>query len=159
MGDHGQRETISRADATRWYDHVAAGVLSEEGLAAAHAYHVSPALVLEAARLIAGYIAAGETEMSRADTIGQAKSRERKAHQRAPGAACGEVSRGARLHQARRRSRHDAGPRPSGPVICSGDVVPCLRKASRRAAEFAHALFWHRCCSAPGIIANASAPL
>jgi len=78
MADHRQRNAISTADATRWYDHVAAGVLSKEGLSAARTHHVSPALVLEAARLIAEYIAAGETEMSRADTIGQAKSRERK---------------------------------------------------------------------------------
>jgi hypothetical protein len=78
MSGHGQREAISRADAARWYDHVAADVSSAEGVAAARAYHVSPVLVLKAARLIAGYIAAGELEMSRADTIGQAGSRERK---------------------------------------------------------------------------------
>jgi hypothetical protein len=79
MGDHGQREAISRADAARWYDHVAADVSSVEGVNAARAYHVSPVLVLEVARLIARYIAAGELEMSRADTIGQATgSRERK---------------------------------------------------------------------------------
>jgi hypothetical protein len=66
------------ADAARWYDHVAADVSSVEGVAAARAYHVSPVLVLEVARLIAGYIAAGALEISRADTIGQARSRERK---------------------------------------------------------------------------------
>jgi hypothetical protein len=68
----------TRADAASWYDHVAADVSSVEGVAAARAYHVSPVLVLEVARLIAGYIAAGALEISRADTIGQARSRERK---------------------------------------------------------------------------------
>jgi hypothetical protein len=40
--------------------------------------HVPPAIVLEVARLIAGYIAAGKLEMSRADTIGRSGNRERK---------------------------------------------------------------------------------
>jgi hypothetical protein len=68
----------TRADAARWYDHVAADVSSVEGVATTRAYHVSPVLVLEVARLIAGNIADGKVEISRADTIGQARSRERK---------------------------------------------------------------------------------
>jgi hypothetical protein len=75
MSGHGQ---ISRADAARWYDHVAADVNSAEGVAAARAYHVSPTIVLQVARLITGYIAAGNRDMSRADTIGRPGSRERK---------------------------------------------------------------------------------
>lgn len=69
-----------RRDAVGWRDRVIADAQSDEGQAVARAHHVSPALVLEAARLIAGFIAAGETYVSQQDiTLGIFRVRLRQA--------------------------------------------------------------------------------
>jgi hypothetical protein len=69
MSGHGKRETALLFDAVRWKDRVGDDARSEEGRAMARAHRVSPELVLEAARLIAGYIARGEDVVSRADLV------------------------------------------------------------------------------------------
>ena len=67
MGGHGKREAALRADATVWRDAVIADAKSEQGRAAARAYEVSIDLVIAAAELIAAYMAAGESVVSRTD--------------------------------------------------------------------------------------------
>ena len=66
MSGHGKREAASRANAIAWRDRVIDDVRGE-GRAAARAYEVSVDLVIAAADLIAAYMAAGESEISRAD--------------------------------------------------------------------------------------------
>jgi hypothetical protein len=63
---HGKRETASRANAIAWRDGVIDDVRGEGG-AAAGAYEVSIDLVIAAAEIIAAYMAAGESEISRTD--------------------------------------------------------------------------------------------
>ena len=67
MGGHGKREAALRTDATVWRDAVIADAKSEQGRAAARAYEVSIDLVIAAAEIIAAYMAAGESEISRTD--------------------------------------------------------------------------------------------
>ena len=67
MSGHGKREAALRADATVWRDAVIADAKSEQGRAAARAYEVSIDLVIVAAEIIAAYMAAGESEISRTD--------------------------------------------------------------------------------------------
>jgi hypothetical protein len=67
MSGHGKREAASRANAIAWRDRVIDDVRGEEGGAAAGAYEVSIDLVIAAAELIAAYMAAGESEISRTD--------------------------------------------------------------------------------------------
>jgi hypothetical protein len=65
MSGHGKREAALRADATVWRDAVIADAKSEQGRAAARAYEVSIDLVIAAAELIAAYMTAGESVVSR----------------------------------------------------------------------------------------------
>jgi hypothetical protein len=67
MSGHGKREARLRVDATAWRDRVIDDARSGEGLAAAGAYEVSVDLVVAAAEIIAAYMAAGESEISRTD--------------------------------------------------------------------------------------------
>ena len=64
MSIHGKREEASRANA--WRDRVIDDVRGEGG-AAASAYEVPIDLVIAAAEIIAAYMAAGESEISRTD--------------------------------------------------------------------------------------------
>jgi hypothetical protein len=66
MSGHGKREVASRANAIAWRDGVI-GDVRGEGAAAAGAYEVSVDLVIAAAEIIAAYMAAGESEISRTD--------------------------------------------------------------------------------------------
>ena len=64
MSGHGEREARLPVDAIAWRDRVIDDVRGE-GRAAARAYEVSVDLVIAAAELIAAYMAAGESEISR----------------------------------------------------------------------------------------------
>ena len=64
MSGHGKREAASRTNAIAWRDRVIDDVRGE-GRAAARAYEVSVDLVIAAAEIIAAYMAAGESEISR----------------------------------------------------------------------------------------------
>ena len=66
MSGHGKRETASRADAIAWRDGVVDDVRGEGG-AAALADGVSVDLVIAGAEIIAAYMAAGDSEISRTD--------------------------------------------------------------------------------------------
>jgi hypothetical protein len=66
MSGHGKRETASRANAIAWRDGVIDDVRGE-GLAAARAREISVDLVIALAEIIAAYLAAGESEISRTD--------------------------------------------------------------------------------------------
>ena len=66
MSGHGKREAASRANAITWRDRVVDDVRGD-GRNAARAYEVSIDLVIAAAELIAAYMAAGESEISRTD--------------------------------------------------------------------------------------------
>jgi hypothetical protein len=66
MSGHGTREARLQADATAWRDRVIDDVRGE-GRAAARAYEVGIDLVIAAAEIIAAYLAAGESEISRTD--------------------------------------------------------------------------------------------
>jgi hypothetical protein len=76
----GKREARLPVDATAWRDRVIDDVRGE-GRAAARAYEVSVDLVIAAAELIAAYMAAGESEISRTDL--------RLSGRRRPGASIG----------------------------------------------------------------------
>jgi hypothetical protein len=67
MSGHGKRELASRANAIAWRDRVIDDVRGQQGGAAASAYEVSADLVIAAAEIIAAYMAAGESEISRTD--------------------------------------------------------------------------------------------
>jgi hypothetical protein len=67
MSGHGKREARLRVEATVWRDAVIADAKSEQGRAAARAYEVSIDLVIAAAEIIAAYMAAGESLVSRTD--------------------------------------------------------------------------------------------
>ena len=67
MSGHGKREAASRANAIAWRDRVIDDVRGQQGGAAASAYEVSADLVIAAAEIIAAYMAAGESEISRTD--------------------------------------------------------------------------------------------
>ena len=66
MSGHCKREAATRADATAWRDRVIDDVRSE-GRNAARAREVSIDLVIAVAEIIAAYMAAGETVVSRTD--------------------------------------------------------------------------------------------
>ena len=66
MSGHGKREAASRANAITWRDRVIDDARGE-GRDAARAYEVSVDLVIAAAEMIAAYMAAGESEISRTD--------------------------------------------------------------------------------------------
>jgi hypothetical protein len=66
VSGHGKREAAARADATTWRDRVI-GDVRGEGRAAARAQEVSVDLVIAVAELIAAYMAAGESLLSRTD--------------------------------------------------------------------------------------------
>ena len=66
MSGHGKREVRLLVDAIAWRDRVIDDVRGE-GRTAASAYEVSVDLVIAAAELIAAYMAAGESEISRTD--------------------------------------------------------------------------------------------
>jgi hypothetical protein len=66
MSGHGKREAASRANATTWRDRVIDDVRGD-GRNAARAYEVSIDLVIAAAEIIAAYMVAGESEISRTD--------------------------------------------------------------------------------------------
>ena len=65
MIGHGKREA-ARADATAWRDRVI-GDVKGEGRDVARTLHVSVDLIIAAAEAITGYMAAGESVISRAD--------------------------------------------------------------------------------------------
>jgi len=67
MSGRGIRERIQCADAVLWRDRVVADARSKQGLAAASEHEVTADVVIAAAEIIAAYIAAGETLVSRAD--------------------------------------------------------------------------------------------
>ena len=67
MSGHGKREAASRANAIAWRDGVIDDVRGEGGRAAASAYEVSIDLVIAMTELIAAYLAAGESLVSRTD--------------------------------------------------------------------------------------------
>src|SRR6516165_11469529 len=66
MSGHGKRESAARADAVLWRDRVIADARGE-GRDVARTLHVSINLIIAAAEAIAGYMAAGESVISRAD--------------------------------------------------------------------------------------------
>jgi hypothetical protein len=66
MSGHGKREARLQVDATAWRDRVIDDARGE-GRDAARAYEVSIDLVIAVAELIAAYMAAGETVVSRTD--------------------------------------------------------------------------------------------
>jgi hypothetical protein len=66
MIGHGKREAAARADAVLWRDRVI-GDLKGEGRVVARTLHVSVDLIIAAAEAVAGYVAAGESVISRAD--------------------------------------------------------------------------------------------
>ena len=67
MSGHCKREAATRADATAWRDRVIDDARSGEGLAAARAREISVDLIIAVAEIIAAYMAAGETVVSRTD--------------------------------------------------------------------------------------------
>ena len=67
MSGHGKRETTSQANAIVWRDRVIDDVLRGKGRASARAREISIDLVIAGAELIAAYMAAGESEISRTD--------------------------------------------------------------------------------------------
>jgi hypothetical protein len=67
MSGRGQRERAHHVDAAAWRDRVVADVTTDAGRAAAREHQVAPARIITAAELIGGYIAAGETFVSRED--------------------------------------------------------------------------------------------
>ena len=66
MSGHGEREARLRVDALAWRDRVIDDARGD-GRDAARAYEVSVDLVIAAAEIIAAYMAAGESEISRTD--------------------------------------------------------------------------------------------
>ena len=66
MSGHGHRNAALLVDATVWRDRVI-GDVQGEGRAAARAQEVSVDLVIAVAELIAAYMAAGESHVSRTD--------------------------------------------------------------------------------------------
>jgi hypothetical protein len=62
-----KRRKINHASGMAWRDRVVADVASDAGRRAAHEHHATPALIVEVAELIGGYLAAGESVMSRRD--------------------------------------------------------------------------------------------
>jgi hypothetical protein len=66
MSGHGHRKPASLVDATAWRDRVIDDTRGA-GWAAARAHEVSIDLVIAAAELIAAYMAAGESHISRTD--------------------------------------------------------------------------------------------
>ena len=66
MSGHGKREAAARANATAWRDRVI-GDVKGEGRDVAKTLHVSVDLIIAAAEAVAGYMAAGESVISRAD--------------------------------------------------------------------------------------------
>ena len=66
MSGHGKHEARLRTNAIAWRDRVIDDVRGE-GRDAARAYEVSVDLVIAAAEIIAAYMAAGESEISRTD--------------------------------------------------------------------------------------------
>jgi hypothetical protein len=66
MSGHGRREARLLVDAIAWRDRVVDDV-RREGRAEARAHAVSAELVIAAAEIIAAYMAAGESEISRTD--------------------------------------------------------------------------------------------
>src|SRR6516165_6103070 len=67
MSGYGYREAVLQLNAALWRKRVIRDAESAEGRAAAGAYEVSIDLVIAAAELIAAYMAAGESEISRTD--------------------------------------------------------------------------------------------
>jgi hypothetical protein len=67
MSGHSKREEALRADATAWRDRVIADTRGAEGRIAARSHQVSIDLIIAGAEAIAGYVAAGETEVARSD--------------------------------------------------------------------------------------------
>ena len=67
MSGHGRREAAARAEATAWRDRVIDDARSGEGLAAARAREISVDLIIAVAEIIAAYMAAGESVVSRTD--------------------------------------------------------------------------------------------
>jgi len=67
MSGYGYRDAVLQLDAALWRKRVIVEAESAEGRAAAGAYEVSIDLVIAAAELIAAYMAAGESEISRTD--------------------------------------------------------------------------------------------
>jgi hypothetical protein len=66
MSGHGKREARLRVDATAWRDRVIDDVRGE-GRNGARAHEVSIDVVIAGAEIIAAYMAAGESEISRTD--------------------------------------------------------------------------------------------
>ena len=66
MSGHGKHEAASRANAITWRDRVIDDVRGD-GRNAARAYEFSADLIIAAAEIIAAYMAAGESEISRTD--------------------------------------------------------------------------------------------
>ena len=67
MSGYGHRKAAVLVDATAWRDRVIDDVLRGKGRASALAHEVSIDLVIAGAELIAAYMAAGESEISRTD--------------------------------------------------------------------------------------------
>ena len=67
MSGHGKREARLLVDATAWRDRVIDDARSGEGLAAARAREISVDLIIAVAEIIAAYMAAGESVVSRTD--------------------------------------------------------------------------------------------
>src|SRR6516162_10073513 len=67
MSGYGYRDAVLQLDAALWRKRVIRDAESAEGRAAAGAYEVSIDLVIAGAELIAAYMAAGESEISRTD--------------------------------------------------------------------------------------------
>jgi len=67
MSGYGHRKAAVLVDATAWRDRVIDDVLRGKGRAAARANGVSVDLVIAGAEIIAAYMAAGESEISRTD--------------------------------------------------------------------------------------------
>jgi hypothetical protein len=65
MSGYGHRKAAVLVDATAWRDRVIDDVLRGKGRASALAHEVSIDLVIAGAELIAAYMAAGESEISR----------------------------------------------------------------------------------------------
>jgi hypothetical protein len=68
MSGRGHHRAVAlRVNALSWRDYVIADAESEQGRAAARAYEISIDLVIAAAEIIAAYMAAGESLVSRTD--------------------------------------------------------------------------------------------